>query len=817
MPASSARSEYLIKKLGSDLIHTKSQANPQMKTLSLVPYRRRLSMEKHLASLVVAFSFTLSAWSQVKVLTQHNDISRTGANLSETNLTVFNVNVNQFGKLFSRTVDGQIYAQPLYVPNVTVPNKGTHNVIYVASMNNSLYAFDADDPNASAPLWQINLGPPVPYQDTTGYTDINPVIGITSTPVIDPSTNTLYCVAKTRENSNYFQRLHALDLASGQEKFGGPAVIQASVPGTGDGNVNGTVTFSPLRQLNRPGLLLLNGVIYLAFGSHGETFPFHGWVLAYNATTLQRVAVFNSTPNGGLGAIWQSGQGLVADASGYIYLMTGNGSFNYNTGGKNLGMSFVKLSTPALAVVDWFTPYNFSTLNGGDTDLGNSGPLLIPGTNLVLGGGKEGVFHLLNRSNMGHFQAGSNSQIVQNFQVTAGHIHGSPVYWNSPNQGPLVYVWSETDYLKAFKLVNGLFQTTPVATSTMPVPSGMPGAMLSLSANASTAGTGVVWASHPYNADANHATVAGILRAFDASNVTTELWNSKQNASRDDLGNFAKYCPPTVVHGKVYMATFSNRLVVYGLLGGSPANNPPTVNLTSPTQGATFTAPATITLTASASDSDGSVSKVDFYQGTVLLGTDTSSPYSLTWNNVSAGTYSLTAKATDNLGATSTSSSASITVGSGGVSLPTPWAHQDVGSVGVTGTASYSSGTFTIKGSGADIWGSADEFHYVYQPLSGDGQIVARVATQQNTDAWAKAGVMIRETLGASSVHALVAITPGNGSAFQCRPNTGGISTHTVGSTVTAPYWLKLVRSGNSFSAYQSSNGTSWALMGTDT
>src|SRR5262249_24266672 len=233
----------------------------------------------------------------VSVLTNHNDNGRTGANLSETILNTANVNVTQFSKLFSRTVDGQIYAQPLYVPNVAIPGQGIHNVVYVATMKNKVYAFDGDDPAASAPLWQMNLGTPVPAADTGSLNTITEYIGITSTPVIDASSNTLYCVANTKETSNsYLQRLHALDITTGQEKLGGPVLITASAAGVGQGSVGGTITFNALRHLNRPGLLLLNGYIYIGFGSHDDIEPYHGWVFSYNASTLQRVAVFHSSP-----------------------------------------------------------------------------------------------------------------------------------------------------------------------------------------------------------------------------------------------------------------------------------------------------------------------------------------------------------------------------------------------------------------------------------------------------------------------------------------------------------------------------------------
>jgi len=521
----------------------------------------------------------------VTVLTQHNDNSRTGANLNETALNTSNVSAGQFGKLFTRAVDGQTYAQPLYVPGVNMGSRGIHNVVFVATERNNVYAFDADDPNAAAPLWQVNLGPPVAVRFIDETVDINEYIGITSTPVIDPLTRTLYCVAKTKEGGKYPQRLHALDITTGQEKFGGPVVIDGSVPGVGDGAKNGTVAFNSQRHFNRPGLLLQDGYLYVAFGSHGDVRPYHGWIFSYNASTLQRVGVFNTTPNTFGGAVWQSGQGLAADGTG-IYFMTANGHFDGDIGGPDLSSSFLKLTTPSLTLSDWFAPYNADALDQNNDDLASAGPLMIPGTNLLVGGGKEGVLYLLNRSNLGHFRAGSDSQIVQSFHAGGGHIHGSPVYWNSPQQGPLIYLWTEEDALKSFRFVNGLFQTAPVAIGPVVAPDGMPGAMLSVSANGSSVGTGIVWASLPFSGNANLETVAGVLRAFDASNVGIELWNSRQVAERDDLGNLAKHTSPTIANGKVYVATFSNQLVVYGLNppGGSTS---PIVSSLSPTSGTT--------------------------------------------------------------------------------------------------------------------------------------------------------------------------------------------------------------------------------------
>lgn len=536
----------------------------------------------------------------IAVLTQHNDISRTGANLNETILNTANVAVTQFGKLFTRTVDGQIYAQPLYVPHLTFPGRGSHNAVFVATMHNTIYAFDADDPGLATPLWQTSLGPsaPLPSPDIgpNPYEDISVEVGALSTPVIDPASNTIYAVAFNKDSPSgctisctYNYRLHALDLTTGAEKFGGPTLITGMFPGCGWDNSFCVLTFTPNRELQRTGLLLDNGVIYFAFASFGDQAPAHGWVFGYNAATLQPVSIYNTTPNGGYGGVWQSGQGLATDANGYLYFMTGNGTFTNAVGNVDFSDSFIKLDPSNIAngllpVADTFTPYNQAYLDANDIDLGSAGVLLIPNTNLLLGGGKEGKLYLINRSNMGQYNGpGGPDNVVQSFQVTSivsntGHIHGSPVYWNSPS-GPLVYVWGEGDPLKAFSLsvhsqISATFLTTPVATGTTTLHSSfMPGGILSISANGSIPGSGIVWASHPMT-DANHTTSWGVLRAYDASNVGVELWNSQQNLARDDVGIYAKFCPPTVVNGKVYQATFSNQLAVYGLLAPSIVTQP---------------------------------------------------------------------------------------------------------------------------------------------------------------------------------------------------------------------------------------------------
>jgi hypothetical protein len=504
------------------------------------------------------------------VLTQHNNNARTGANLRETTLTTANVNVKTFGKLFTRTVDGYLYAQPLYVPGLHMPYKeGAHNVIFLATAHNSVYAFDADDPKAAAPLWKINLGSSVPADEVykTRWTDMRVEIGITSTPVIDLPNKTIFVTAKTKENGTYVQRIHALDLLTGQEKTGSPVVIQASVPGTGEASADGRIVFDPVKHLQRASLLLLNGVVYLGFGSHADDPPFHGWILGYNAKTLAQVCVFNVTPNGSEGSIWQASMGMAADTLGNIYAMTGNGTFDADSGGTDYGNSILRMRPKGgtLAVMDYFTPYNQALLNVHDTDLGASGPLLIPNSTLILGGGKNGWLYLTHTDKLGHINSDSDSQIAETFQITSGNIHGGPVYWSGP-KGPMVYVWGEFDYLKEFQLVGEKLGQTPVAKSPAPVPDGMPGGFLSVSANGSKAGTGIVWACTPYDANANWETVPGIVHAYDASDVSHELWNSKMNADRDDVGMFAKFCPPTIVNGKVYVSTFSNQLQVYGLL-----------------------------------------------------------------------------------------------------------------------------------------------------------------------------------------------------------------------------------------------------------
>jgi outer membrane protein assembly factor BamB len=810
------------------------------------------------------------------VLTQHNDNSRTGANLDETVLHTGNVNVARFGRIGSMAVDGHVYAQPLYVPLVNIPGHGAADILYVGTMNNTVYAFDAD---TLAPLWTTALGDAVPITNNPdiggpNYRDIQVQAGIISTPVVSTTLQALYVVTFSRKNGEYLHHLHALDLATGKEKFAGPRQLMVSVAGTGAGSIDGAVTFESRLQNQRPALLLVNGRVYIAFASYGDSGNYHGWVLGYDAATLEPLPrACNLSSNAIAGGVWQAGQGPAADANGNVYVVSGNGNYNTRSlagksilvetaigspalaniddtsialawtgnealrrlnvafstdakqftgkitltdtslenpalchgngrlflawtapdpeqhvnvmssgdlqhfankvvlnetspfgpalafgngrvflawvgreaqqrlnvmssadgvvwenkvtltddgaeapalhfangrlyltwvgtdanrrlnimestdgmtftkkvtlahtsasvpslavlGGFNvawtgvagarplmiasgvstdtlgtvetysdqpwqdtaadgtalvtfkgrlyiawagneflrrlniaevsnvpsLGDCFVKLS-PDLDILDWFTPWNTHVLNALDNDLGSGGLLLVPDTNVMTGGGKEGKLFVIDRDHLGRFcstcnDATGETHIVDVFQATAArndpnapepaneaagfhHIHGSPVYWQSPTRGPVIYLWGEADWLRAYAFGGHTFAHNPVDISARDVHTpnrSMPGAMMSLSADGSAVGTGILWAVHPTKDDANQGVVAGTVSAFDADNLKNRLWHSDQAAGgRDALGMIAKFTPPTVVNGRVYMATFSHEIVVYGL------------------------------------------------------------------------------------------------------------------------------------------------------------------------------------------------------------------------------------------------------------
>ena len=501
------------------------------------------------------------------VLTFHNDNARTGRNLNEKILTPASVASTNFGKLFSQSVDGYVYAQPLVMTNVAIPGQGVHDVVFVATEHDSVYAFDAHS-NVPA-LWSVSFLNPdagvttVPSDDV-GCEDLVPEVGITSTPVIDPVTKTIYVSAKTKEvtdtTTNYFCRLHALDIGSGAEKFGGPVIIQPVANGTGDGNDGaGHITFDALTQFNRAALSLNKGVVYLGFAAHCDNYPYHGWLIGYTATNLQLKTFFNTTPNGGQGGIWQAGGGPASDAANNLYVITGNGTFGPAT--KGYGDSFLKLSTTSgtLKVADYFTPYNQAYLAAADLDLGSGGPVVLPDEvgsvftrHLLVGAGKEGTIYLINRDNLHHYNSQNNSLIVQSLKTAIGGCFSTPAYFNKQ-----LYYVGVGDVLKAFTLKNA--HLTAKVASQGPELFGFPGATPSVSADGTK--NGIVWA---VQTDAYDVSGPAILRAYNATNVTLEIYNSDAAGTRDQPGGAVKFAVPTIANGKVYVgAQYS--LSVYGL------------------------------------------------------------------------------------------------------------------------------------------------------------------------------------------------------------------------------------------------------------
>ena len=544
------------------------------------------------AVIITAMSGTISGTAALSVipavLTYHYDSTRAGVNTYETMLTTSNVNSTTFGKKFTLPVVGAVYAQPLYVPNVAIPGMGTHNVLYVATANDSLYAFDADSNTGdnAAPLWQVSMidmahgaasRATVVYSSDLGCPDISPTYGITSTPVIDLTTGTIYLVANSIENGENIYRLHALDITSGAEKSGSPVVITASVTGTGDGSVAGILTFDPTHHLNRAALLLTGGNVYIGFGSHCDSSPWHGWLFSYNGASLAQNGVFVTTPNGGMGGIWMSGSGVAADASGNLYLATGNGTFDTtNVPATELGDSIIKLKASNLALLDYFTPYNQLNMDNGDLDLGSGGVLLLGNQggsypNLLLESGKTGSLYLINSAQMtagnSHYCSVScgntDPEIVQEVQNTNNGMWSSLSYWNNN-----VYLWgagegSSVDYLKAFSLTNGVLSTAPTSKSANTI--GFPGATPVVSSNGST--NGIVWAiDSSQNGTDGASSGAAVLHAYNATNLSQEFYNSTQAAgNRDQAGDAVKFTVPVVINGKVYVGT-SSEVDVYGPL-----------------------------------------------------------------------------------------------------------------------------------------------------------------------------------------------------------------------------------------------------------
>jgi len=619
---------------------------------------------KRILLLIAACCLVSLSAAQVNVTTYHNDNSRTGQNTAETVLTPSNVNSSQFGKLFSVAVDGYVYAQPLYLAKVTISG-GTHNVLYIATEHDSVYAIDADN---GAVLWQQSFTNPAAGITTLSTTDVAcndlaPEIGITSTPVIDAASGTIYVVARTKENGQFVQRLHALDVVTHAEKFGGPKMISATFQGR---------TFDPLKQGNRPGLLLENGHVVITWASHCDNGPYQGWIMSYSASTLAQEAVFNTelnTISGFDGGIWMSGDGVAADANGNLYLATGNGDYNGST---DFGNTILKLAGPAsgtFTAADWFTPLNQSSLNGGDTDLGAGGVLLLPDLptgsahqQLLVQMGKEGKIYLLDRNNMGKFCSTCTSidtNIVQEIPGASTGIWGSPAFWNN------TVFWGggkdegSADHVKAWSFNannSGILSTSP-ASETSQVFSFSTAAPV-ISANGIS--NGILWI---LDNSSFGSSCCQVLYAFNASNLGTMLYNSNQaTGSRDVPGGAVKFTAPIIANGKVYVGS-QGKVSAFGIVSNTPIAATPTF---SPAPGS-YTTSVTVTLSDTTSGAtihcttDGSTptasspvcNSVTISSTTLLQAIATASGFSN--SAVTKGTYSIVSGSGINYGSGFTS------------------------------------------------------------------------------------------------------------------------------------------------------------------
>jgi hypothetical protein len=497
------------------------------------------------------------------VLMHHNDLARTGRMLAETTLTLSNVSAGTFGKLRFLPADGKVDGQPLYVTNQSISG-AAHNVVYVVTEHDTVYAYDAD---SGAQLWALSLlGTGETPSDNRGCNDITPEIGITSTPVIDRTrgpNGVLYAVAMTKDSGGgIHHRLHALDLSTHAELFGGPTEIAASYPGTGAGSANGVIAFSPALHTERAALTLVNGNIYMGWTAHCMGGAYTGWIMAYSADTLKQTGVVNITANGSQGSIWMAGSGMASDGTS-VWLIDGNGTFNPTLNAQgfpvdgDMGNSFIKLSTsPTLAVTDYFATLNVVAQANADEDFGSGGPMLLPdqiaadGTvkHLAVGAGKDNKIYVVDRDNMGKFNPSANNIWQQLTGTLAGGIWGSPAYFNG-----VVYYGGQTDTLKALPVTNAFLATTPSSHSALVFP--YPGATPAISANGTA--NGIVWAAE------NGAT--GALHAYDATDLSRELYNSNQAGARDQFGPGNKFITPMIAQGRVYVGA-TNGVAVFGLL-----------------------------------------------------------------------------------------------------------------------------------------------------------------------------------------------------------------------------------------------------------
>jgi hypothetical protein len=508
---------------------------------------------------------TSGSSSAIDVVTYAYDNMRSGQNLSESTLTPANVNVKTFGKLGEFPVDGKVDAQPLLLSNLSISG-ATKNVLYVATEHDSVYAFDANSISSTGGtvLWHVSaLLSAETTSDARNCSQVVPEIGITSTPVIDRSRNAIYVVAMSKDaNGNYYQRVHALNLTTGQEMFGGPVTVQATYPGTGANSSNGSDVFDPKQYKERPGLLEFNGNIYTTWSSHCDITPYGSWVIAYSADTLAQTQVLNVVPNGDRGAIWMSGGAPGVDASGNIYMILGNGDFDttLNSSGfpanNDCGNCLVKItSTSPLTLLDYFTPLNTVSESDSDTDFGSGGQLLLPDLvdasgktrHLAVGSGKDANIYVVDRDNMGKFN-GNTDKIYQLISgQLAGGVYSKPSYFNGT-----VYYGASGDVIKAFPIVKAMLATAPSSQSVHSFT--YPGATPTISANGiSNAIVWVVENSSP-----------AVLHAYDASNLATEFYNSNQAPNGQDSFANNKYILPVVANGRIYLGT-SNSVAVFGL------------------------------------------------------------------------------------------------------------------------------------------------------------------------------------------------------------------------------------------------------------
>jgi hypothetical protein len=521
---------------------------------------------KLLAMCSAALMFAIAGVPLVaQVTTSQYDNSRTGAALIEKTLTPQNVNAKQFGKLGAFKVDGAVYAQPLFIPSVEIPGKGRHDVLFVATEHDSVYAFDAIRPG-DPPLWQVSLldkarGSVPVSEDDAQCPFIRPEVGITSTPVIDLPSGTLYVLARTRirhavGDNEYFQHLHALAITTGVEKFGGPKLITASVPGRGAGRSDRQVAFDPLHENPRAALTLANSSVYLAWASSCDVDPYHGWVMAYDPQTLAQKSVLNVNPDGSEAGIWLSDTGPAVDSEGNLYVPTGNGTFDATSGGRDYGDSVLKLDGSSLAIRDYFTPFDQASMLAGDSDVGSSGPTLLPDQSgphrhLLLQPTKGGMIYVIDRDQMGKFHADADA-VVQTIKMRGGG-YGAIAYWNGH-----AYFAASDDYLNDYAIQNGLLKLNNSSGRKFE----NPGATPSVSADGNK--NAIVWviATKTWNGPDNKPAV---LYAYDAKDIRQPIYTSEQNSQRDRAALATRFVIPVVVNGRVYFGA-RGEVEVYGLL-----------------------------------------------------------------------------------------------------------------------------------------------------------------------------------------------------------------------------------------------------------